>query len=177
MLPNPSRSAALALSAVILSACSRDLHMDAVRNRVRDMVQDQIGAQVRSVTCPGPRPMKSGDSFDCQVEIDHGTTTVRVTQADTFGRIEMKMPQHVLKVGEMERLIAENIHQNTGRAATLDCGPKFRPSVPGETFDCRARAGADSAIVRVTVKDTEGHVTFATVPGAVAPGGAPVAGR
>jgi hypothetical protein len=170
---DPCRTVALLLAATALVACSRELPMDGVRSRVRELVEDQVGAQVRYVTCPGPRPLKTGDSFDCQVEIDQGTTTVTVTQADAYGRIEMKMPQHVLKVGEMERLIAENIRQNTGKTATLDCGAKFRPSIPNETFDCTARAGTDSAIVRVTVKDSEGHVTFATVPGLAAPGSGP----
>ena len=51
------------LPALLLVGCGpRELRMDAVKNAVRDMVQDQIGAHVRSVSCPGPRAVKVGDT-------------------------------------------------------------------------------------------------------------------
>jgi hypothetical protein len=151
------------VAATLLAGCARNLDMDGVKNAVRDMVTKQIGANVKSVTCPETRPLKAGDTFDCQVEIDHGKTAVTVTQTDEAGNINMKTPNLVLKVGDLEKMIASNIKQNSGADATVDCGPKFRPSVPNETFECQAKAGADTAKIKVTVKDTQGNVSFETV--------------
>lgn len=159
---NAAVASVLSLSA--LAGCTRNLDMEAVKTSVRDMVTQQIGANVKSVTCPDSREIKAGDSFSCKVEIDHGATDVQVTQKDDAGNIDMKTTRTVLKVGDLEKLIAAQIQQNSGLEATVDCGPKFRPSIANETFDCTATAGADTAQVRVTVKDEEGNVAFATLP-------------
>jgi hypothetical protein len=152
------------VSAVVLAGCTRNLDMEIVKSSIRDMVVKQIGANVKSVTCPETRPLKAGDTFECQVEIDHGKTAVSVTQTDDAGNINMKTPQLVLKVADLEKLIAGNIKQGSGLDATVDCGPKFRPSIPNDTFDCQAKAGEQSSKIKVTVKDGQGNVTFATVP-------------
>ncbi|MCM2256267.1 MAG: DUF4333 domain-containing protein [Vicinamibacteria bacterium] len=148
---------------VTLVACSGGLDMDKVKALISELITKQVGASVKSVTCPEQRETKAGDSFECTAEIDHGKVPVTVTQKDGDGTVSAELKQAILKVGELEKLIAGNIKESTGDDATVSCGPKFRPSTPNETFDCTAKTPDADVKIKVTVKDDQGNVRFEAV--------------
>lgn len=148
---------------VSLVACSGGLDMEKVKALVSELITKQVGASVKSVTCPEERETKAGDSFECTAEIDHGKIPVTVTQKDGDGTVSAELKRAILKVGELEKLIAGNIKESTGDDATVDCGPKFRPSTPNETFDCTASTPDADLKIKVTVQDDQGNVRFAAV--------------
>jgi hypothetical protein len=166
--------AGLALAAVTgLAGCGPGhLDMEKVKSTARDAIVKQIGANVKAIKCPEQRELKAGDTFECQVDIDHGTTPVLVTQKDAEGNIQITTPKKILAVGDMEKLMAAYLKQNGNLDANIDCGPKFRPSVPKETFDCTAKfEGTTVGIFNVAVKDDQGNFSYELkVPDAPAAG-------
>jgi hypothetical protein len=169
--------AAAAVSVLALAGCTHNLDMARVQDFVKQTIQTQVGASVKSVSCPDHREMKQGDSFDCAVELDGGgKTSVTITQSDAAGNISLDMKQSLVKVAGVEQAIAEAIKKTSNIDATVDCGaPKFRPSVPNDTFACSAKAGAESAQYKVVIKDGKGNVSFgpATPAAAAAPDAPP----
>lgn len=165
-------AAALVVAAVAVAGCTRNLDMDKVKTAVREMVATQIGANVKNVACPEARPIKSGDTFDCTVDIDHGQTKVVVLQTDDAGSISMKTPQSVVKVGMIEKMIADGVKSNAGIDVAVDCGPKFRPSVPNDSFECTGKSASGVNKYKVTVKDDQGNVSIADVAPPPPPAGA-----
>lgn len=166
---------AAALCALALMGCSQNLDMDKVKGSVKDMITTQIGANVKSVSCPDTRAIKQGDSFDCTVEIDTGKTAVTVTQKDGEGNLSLKTTQMIVKVGEVEKAILAAVKKNNPDVEmVVDCGPKFRPSIPNETFECTGKSGGDQAKYKVTIKDSQGNIGFEQIAtNAAAPGASP----
>jgi hypothetical protein len=161
---NWKTGAALVVSAVAVVGCTKNLEMDGVKTAIRDLVTKQIGATVKSVTCPEKREMKAGDTFDCQVAIDHGTTNVQVTQTDANGSISMKTTDIVLKIAELEKQVGASFKQNSGVDVAVDCGPRFRAVKPRDTFDCKATAPDTPPLnVKISV-DEKGDVSFKSDP-------------
>lgn len=160
--------AVLVVSTCALLGCTRSLDMEGVKKAAGDLVKG-TGATPKAVTCPPERVMKAGDTFDCTVDIEQGSVKVTFTQKDDQGNVDYKMTPTVLKIADLEKAIADNVKQALDADATVDCGPKFRPSTPGSTFECTARAGEQSVKYKVTVKDAAGNVGFeADVPPAAA---------
>src|SRR3954470_4565415 len=126
------RTAATVASVVGLAACSHELDMEKVKGMISNMIQTQVGAAVKTVSCPDKREMKAGDTFECQAEIDHGKVPVTVTQKDGSGNISAELKQLILPAKDLEKAVAANLKEQLGVDATVDCGPRFRPSVPGE---------------------------------------------
>jgi Domain of unknown function (DUF4333) len=166
--------AVVALCVLATAGCTRNLDMEKVRGSVKDLITTQIGANVKSVTCPDTRPIKQGDTFDCIAEIDFGKTAVTITQKDGDGNLGLDTKQMVVKVAEVEKAIVAAVKKNSPTLdLVVDCGPKFRPSIPNDTFECTGKAGAEQAKYKVTIKDSQGNIAFETV--AAASGGAAAA--
>jgi hypothetical protein len=167
------RKSLVLVSVLALAGCGpRELDMQKVKDLISNMIKTQVGANVKGVTCPDKRELKAGDSFECQAEIDQGKVPVTITQKDATGQISAELKSAILVATVMEKAIATNIKQTTGTDVTVDCGPRFRPSTPNDTFNCTAKAGAESETVKVTVKDDKGNVNFNF---ALPPAGAPSA--
>jgi hypothetical protein len=161
---NDLRKAAVVLCVLATAGCSRNLDMEKVRGSVKDLITTQIGATVKSVTCPDTRLIKQDDTFDCAVEIDTGKTAVTITQKDGDGNIGLETKQMIVKVADVEKAIVGAVKKNSPELdLTVDCGPKFRPSTPNDTFQCVGKAGAEQVTYKVTIKDSKGNVGFETV--------------
>ena len=172
------RKYAVLVSVLALAGCGpHELDMQKVKDLISNMIKTQVGATVKAVTCPDKREIKAGDSFECQAEIEYGKVPVTVTQKDAAGSINAELKYVILPAADVEKGIAANIKQNSGIDAKVDCGPRYRPSTPNDTFDCTAKAGAESLTVKVTVKDAKGNITWATVPAAGAPPASEPAGH
>jgi len=152
--------------ALALTGCGTKLDMSAISKSISDGLTTQMGLTNPAVTCPTEsRAAKTGDTFDCDVKpSEGGHIVVTVTQKDDKGGIEWKMTklEGFLTVKAVEDSIAKGLKEQANADATVSCGDKkIRVSKAGDTFDCKATTADGTAhTVKVTVKDTEGNVTW-----------------
>jgi hypothetical protein len=166
-----ARNSALAVSALglalVLTGCGTKLDMAKLSTSISDGIKNQLGIEVASVNCPQEERMaKAGDTFECEVTPkDGGKLTVKVTEKDDHGNVDWEMVklEGFLNVQKAEEAITKGLKEQANADATVSCGdPKLRVSKPGETFDCKATlADGSEHTVNVTVKDTEGNVSWA----------------
>lgn len=78
-----------ALMAALVGGCGeRTLNTDSIEPTIKDTIE-RSGAKVSEVDCPGDVTAKKGDSFDCRVALEGGSTvTVMVTQTDDQGKVK-----------------------------------------------------------------------------------------
>ena len=149
---------------VTLSAgCVRYLDMKNAEAIIKTGLNEQLGLAFSSVTCPETREMKTGDVFECKAVAETGgDLTVQVTQSDDQGKVNWKLVngEKVLSLTAVEEQVKDGIAKQLKVDASIDCGGKRRVSVPGQTFECTATAGAESRKVVVTMDDAQGNVTW-----------------
>lgn len=144
-----------------LAGCTKHLDMPKISEMLKDRVQKDTGATVKSVDCPKEREAKAGDSFDCKVTIEGGPVVVSLKQTDDQGNLETtQFKPMILAVGNIEKQIQDSMKEHARVTAKIDCGVKFRPSTPGERFECTATAdgGGDPVKIPVKIKDDKGNV-------------------
>lgn len=147
-----------ALGALALAGCSTKIDDAAGEKAIRQAVGQQVGADVRSVTCPKNLIAKKGASFTCQVTGSDGTTgTAVVTENDDKGSVSVTAP--FLHVHEVERSIAKGIEQQVGSAVKVRC-PQIVVVKAGGTFSCTAISRSDHAKVKVVQEDARGRVRY-----------------
>jgi hypothetical protein len=156
-----SRSSILIVAALGLAGCTRNLDMEKVKASIGDGIKTQTGATVKSVTCPEKREVKAQDSFDCTVQVDGGSVAVTVSQKDAAGNIGWELKQTILNMAALEKVVVDGLTERGDPDATVECGPRFRPGKAGDSFECTAKWGSETAKVKVTVKDAQGNVGWA----------------
>ncbi|MCX6549607.1 MAG: DUF4333 domain-containing protein [Acidobacteria bacterium] len=147
-------------------ACGTTLDMGAIGKSVTEGVQSQLSLPVASVTCPTEtRAAKAGDTFECTaIPKDGGKLTVKVTQNDDKGNVkwEVVKMEGLTDLKLVEEAVMNGLKEQAGIDATITCGAKYRATKAGESFDCQAKsADKGDATVTVTMKDTEGHISWA----------------
>lgn len=161
-----NRGTALALcvsAATAAIGCTKTLDMDKLKGEVKSGISSQLGVQVKDVTCPENRTIKSGDVFECKATGQVGATfAVKITQTDDRGNVnwELTSNEGLLDLKKLEEQIAASLNEQTGIDGKVDCGgAKFREAEPGKTFDCKASGpGGEEATLTVTMKDKAGNV-------------------
>ena len=145
------------------------LDMSVIRKAIRDGLASQIHIENVAVSCPQEtRALKQGDTFDCDANPpEGGHLVVTVTQTDDQGNIDWKLTEieGFLNLKTVEEAVTKGIKEQADTDATVSCGDgvkNLRVSKPGDTFDCTATTtdGATRS-VKVTVKDTDGNVSWA----------------
>jgi|tagenome__1003787_1003787.scaffolds.fasta_scaffold14769997_1 hypothetical protein len=85
--------APVAMAAALFVGCNTSLTLDndTLQQKIEQGLLEQ--AQVTaSVTCPSDRPIKAGDTFQCQAVTDDGTTlTIQVIQKDDSGNVNWQV--------------------------------------------------------------------------------------
>jgi hypothetical protein len=149
-------AAVLALAA--LAGCgTATLDTDKAENGIKSNIEQQTGAQVSSVDCPGDVKAEKGKSFTCEATGADGTkATINVTQTNDKGDVKIDAP--LLHTGSTEQFIAESIRGRTGRRATVDC-PDLVDAKGGARLTCRSNSGGKTKNVAVKV-DAQGHITW-----------------
>jgi hypothetical protein len=122
-----------------------------------------------SVTCPGDIEMQEGTKFICKAVIanaDGLTIDIRVTQTSNTGDIRLEHASAIQTADSVERGLAGQTLDQTGKTVLVDCGARVRMAVAGTKFRCkvveqnaganRAEAAAESFDVEITIKDTSG---------------------
>ena len=149
---------------LMLGGCERMLDIDKAEAAIKSGLADQLQMPFASVECPESRAIKAGDAFECTAVAETGgDLTVKVTQKDDTGAVnwEVTNGDKVLSLTSLEEMIEGELARQLKVDAAVDCGGKMRLSVPAQTFECKASAGAESRPVVVTMKDDKGNVSWA----------------
>jgi len=167
--------------ALVLAGCGGKLDMDKINKSIADGLSSQLGLADVAVTCPAEaRPLKSGDTFDCEGKPkEGGKLTIKVTQKDDQGNIawELSNMEGFISAQKTEEAIKSGLKEQANVDATVSCGDKkLRAAKAGDTFDCKATT-ADGAAHTVTVTETDatGKISWAVKDegGAAAPAETP----
>ena len=142
------------------------------------LVKKDLAAQTGrepTVHCPDKVKIEQGGRFDCQVTVDGVPGVVTIEQKDDKTNVEVVEVSGFLIAGKLEGVLVERLQAQSGAKVKVDCGPRVRPSTPGDVFRCQAGDDAGTAVeIEVKVKDKVGNVSFDVVVPAAAPGTPPV---
>ena len=152
---------------VLLAGCTQNLNVDSLAPSIIDGIAQQTQIKVASVDCPKePRPVKSGDTFECTGNIEGGgTVAVAVTQTDDTGNVTWKLGKitGLLDLSKVEGSIVSELKKQAEVDATVSCGGKWKSAKRGDAFECEAKAPDGTPIpIVVTVTDDDGNISWAT---------------
>lgn len=146
------------------AGCSRSLDMTALNQSISQGINAQLQLPIATVTCPSEdRPLKAGDAFACMATPkEGGLLTVTVTQKDDAGNVswEVTKTEGLLDLDKVETSVKAGLKSQADIDATVECDSRWKAIKVGETFQCRAMAGGQKAIVEVTTADTEGNISW-----------------
>jgi len=149
-----------ALAATLALAGCGETTIDSAKGEtfIRGVVTDQIGAKVKTVSCPDDVKAMKGDMFKCQVTAADGSKgDVDVTQADDAGNV--KVNADFLHVREAEQVISQQISRPGAPTAKVAC-QEIVLVAKGERFGCTATSGSDELELAVRLTDDTGKFAF-----------------
>lgn len=165
--------AALIAAALAVAGCEASVEVGKGFDRakaektIRDTVARQVGAQVRSVTCPSDVKMKTGLQITCTVVGLDGTKgPAYVRFKNDEGDVHVSAP--LLHVREAEQAISGQLAGKLGGQVLVSC-PEIIRVVKGRTFRCKATKGKDTAPVQVVLEDAAGHFRYRLIVPSPAP--------
>jgi hypothetical protein len=124
---------------------------------IQSAVEEQVGADVKSISCPKEVKVKAKATFTCAVTGRDGTKgTATVTQTDGKGTIRVAAP--FLHKDEAELSIQNDLRKRAPRA-TVVC-PDIIVVKAGGTFVCRANLGEINATVKATQTNASGNFRY-----------------
>ncbi len=86
--PRIGRVPALVAFALISASCSRPLDTGGLESDLKTQIEDKLGAQALTVSCPDGVKAEAGSSFTCEASDPTGATMViTVTQTDDQGHV------------------------------------------------------------------------------------------
>ena len=152
--------ALIAIAAVLVGACgSTKIDAKEAEDLIAESVREQVGAEVKSVSCPTGLTAKKGETFECTVTgTDDTTGKAKVTMKDDEGNVDASAP--FVHVRDLEREIAGGIGGQIGASDVEVSCPEIIPGAKGDVFECDATSGADKAVIEVTQTDGLGNVNY-----------------
>jgi hypothetical protein len=152
--------ALIAIAAVLIGGCgSNEIDTKRAEDLIAENVREEIGAEVKSVSCPTGVKAKKGDTFECTVTGSDGTTgKATVTQEDDEGNVKTSAP--FVHVRDLEREIAGGIGGQIGASDVEVSCPEIIPGAKGDVVECDATSGEDKAVIEVTQTDGLGNVNY-----------------
>ena len=153
---------ALAVAGVIAGCGETKIDGPRAERLIRDLVTDDVGARVRSVTCPTGITASKGVRFNCAVTAVDGTKgNVVVTGRDDDGGVDLSAP--FLTVRESEADMARQIGEEADATVKVQC-PELIVIRKGVTFLCKATADGQQRNVTGKFLDDSGRFSFRTDP-------------
>jgi hypothetical protein len=156
----PMRALPLAaLLAIALAGCSKTIEPHSVEKGLTSRIARQVGAKVKSVSCPSGKAFKKGVQFDCTITGADGTSgKAHVTETDDNGHYTASAP--FIHPREIEQSIKSGIEKQIGGGSVKVTCPEIITASRGGTFDCKAVSGSSKATVKATQTDNQGHITY-----------------
>ncbi len=127
-----------------------------VQQEIVRITQTAVGVAPADVRCPAEIPAQAGGTFACTATVDGQPVTYDVRQDDDQGHLTINYDR-LLKVADVESVIAQQVGKDVDVAVTVDCPPTGHTVVvnaPGTPIACTATNAddpSDSAAITVTV--------------------------
>jgi uncharacterized protein DUF4333 len=135
---------------------SRTVDPGSVQQEIVRITQTAVGVAPADVSCPAEIRAQAGGTFACTATVDGQPVTYTVRQDDDQGHLTINYDR-LIKVADVENVIAQQIGEDADVTATVECPPPGRTVVvnaPGTPIACTATNTADptdSAAITVTV--------------------------
>jgi|AntDryMetagUQ255_1029468.scaffolds.fasta_scaffold03860_3 hypothetical protein len=158
-----------ALASGCSASTSTTIDNEKAQASVAEIVRDQVGSRVKSVSCPDDVPVSKGATFTCTVTGQDATTgkvSAKVTDPDK-GRLFVSAPS-LLHVRDAEQKIIAELAEQGGPPEKVAC-PELITVRKGGPFVCRATTQGQTVDVRATATDANGNFTFKTVRPTIIP--------
>src|SRR5436305_3462501 len=159
------------VAAGLLAGCGSDkAPTGKIEKRVRADVAQRTQLPAGEVNCPDNVKARKGAQFECVARVDNQNVPIRVTLTNGSGtHFDMRPATALLLSSKLIRGIQDQIKQQDGVDATVDCGPqrvivRDANDPDGKLIKCTAKAGDTTQDVVVTVLDNDGNVSFKVVP-------------
>ena len=140
------------------------LDMDKAREFVAGALEHEVG-QKPHVTCPESVKEQAGSTFDCTASFGDVKTIVTMKQTDDKGNVTIVSNTGILISSKLEAEITGGLKNQLHGDFKANCGPRVRPSTPGDHFTCDASevgGSGRSGKIAVTVKDNNGNISWET---------------
>jgi hypothetical protein len=152
------------LAAIVLAGCATTIDNKKAESFITKRIEAKTDVQVKSVSCPTGLTAKAGDTFDCTVTRDDGSTAkAKVTEKDDKGNVDIDLStiptRQPLDPKKAEQFVSTQVQQQTGaRVQTVSC-PSHLTAEQGATFDCTV-TGADGTSGKATLTqiDDKGNI-------------------
>ncbi|GAC1351883.1 MAG: hypothetical protein NVS3B20_03130 [Polyangiales bacterium] len=138
-----------------LTACfSHKLDAKKVEAAIRDALEGKE-VVLKSLHCPDQRPLRKGDTFDCQGETHEGQAiTFTVQQRDSEGNIKWHLDGALVNEAKLGDLVEAKL----GDGADIRCPSKVILLKKGETFTCDVEFRGKTRRVQLFALDDDGKV-------------------
>lgn len=120
---------------------------------------EKQGMPAVEVTCPKDIKIEKDMKFLCQAVMQNSnnlTLDIEITQTSDDGDIHMEHGNKIQPASHVERGLAGNILDQTGKKVTVDCGFRVRLAVPKSTFTCEVTGEAEKFQAEITITDETG---------------------
>ena len=146
------------LAALAATGCgTQRIDVEKSAKLIQSAVEEQVGADVKSISCPDEVPVRANATFACEVVGKDGTKgTATVTQTDGKGTISVAAP--FLHKDEAEQSIQADLRKRAPRA-TVVC-PDIIVVEKGGTFRCAANLGEINVTVTATQTAADGSFRY-----------------
>lgn len=112
-----------------------------------------------SIKCPPNPKMEKDSNFTCQATLlnsDGLVIDMIVTQTSDDGDINVNFQSKVQPSTHVEKGLASQIEEQSGKQVKVDCGIRARLSVPGTIFRCKVQGESEAFDVDIEIQNEEG---------------------
>jgi hypothetical protein len=120
---------------------------------------EKQGMSATDIDCPRDIKIEQDMKFMCKAVMknsDNLTLDIEITQTSDDGDINMAHGSKIQPASLVERGLAGQILDQTGKKVTVDCGFRVRLAVPQSTFTCEVTSEAEKFQVGITITDDTG---------------------
>lgn len=118
---------------------------------------------VSGATCPPKVPARSGDTFQCTVDVEGAKAGFTVQIAAVTGeqaRYTFKPNQAIVDISGLSDFVRSQL-DSAWQSAAIDCGKaKARLADVGDTIECTVFNGQTTRYITATVEDKDGSVSL-----------------
>jgi hypothetical protein len=125
---------------LVLPACEHNLAVTPIEAKIQADLKQRGQLPVQSISCPSDVKLAVGKSFDCVGELEpSGTFFVTVTQENDRGQVRWEVPSSwsLLNLNQLESEFEQKLKIITKASPNVDCGGVYRPTKPGDSFECK----------------------------------------
>ncbi|MBP8805491.1 MAG: DUF4333 domain-containing protein [Kofleriaceae bacterium] len=145
------------------ASCGGKLDADKLERNIVAKLAPETKLAV-TASCPKDQKAEKDKAFTCDVTIEGVVGKVTITPTDGKGTVNWELTEGFVLSNVIEPSIQAKLLEAVGDGVTVDCGPRVRPSVPGQGFTCTARRGGEEAAVEVKITDKLGAIDWKLIP-------------